>query len=577
MSKLKKVAIAVLLPLTLLGSFSAQAADIPGEQFVISNPPTNDRYTGINLADSQFNRETYSALEAFTANGTSRNSQMLTRNSCTSIGSPGCESDKWFAYHAQLGMCGEQYSTDCVSKVFAKGPDGIEHQGTFVKYFPGDTEFSYKGDPSIGLPPGASTFIVDFPDFPHQGGTKYLVVAAMTGFRAFNQTQFQVDDFTSGIFAISEVAGSFSVTKPEKVVRPDFTLYGNQATAGGFKFGPDDGTGIRRTACVQTSSTSCALPWRMPLNVDFGLSFKLHEKIAGWLHGRLTDAQSTISTNATGDQLLTIQGKPSIIPGIFGWAKKSEYPPTLKAFYQKQDQTNNDANGLGWPSIDGKTNNGPEGLPYSIMKEGFGYDEGSFAEVLAWIGALGDKAAYDQSVWSVRTLSGGTGQDCWKNTNTLSGIVSTNSTMYVGAPPTFDKASQSLDYKVVSPHYLKDGTEFKGSYDLVIKSDVARCIYGFTSAPVSATISIVSADGTSQIATTTFTEKDGWMYLTARNFTFSSPTVRVTLKQASSENKSEIKTPAKVAIKKITCTKGKTKKVVQGANPLCPSGFKLTK
>ena len=572
MRTLKKLVLALALPLAILGTNISQAADLPGEQFVLSNPPTNDRYTGINLADSQFNRNTYSALEAFTATGTSRDSRMLTRVACTSIGTTGCESNKWFAYHAQLGMCGAQYSTDCVTKVYAKGPDGIEHVGTFVKNFPGDTEFTFKGDPSIGLPPGASTFIVDFPDFPHAGGTKYLVVVSMTGYRPFNETQFQVDDFTSGIFAVSEVAGSFSVTKPETFVRPDFTLYGNQASAGGFKMGPDDGTGIRRTACVQTSPTACALPWRMPLNVDFGLSLKLHEKIAGWLHGRLTDAQSTISADASGDQLITIQGKPSIIPGVYGWAKKSDYPPTLKAFYQSKNQADVDANGLGWPSLDGKTNNGPEGLPYSIMKEGFGYDEESFAEVLAWIGASSDKAAYDQSIWSVRTLNGGSGQNCWKNTKTLSGIVSTNSTMYVGAPPTFDKASQSLDYKVVSPHYLKDGTEFKGSYDLVIKSDVARCIYGFTSAPVSATISIVSADGTAQIATTTFTEKDGWMYLTARNFTFSSPTVRVTLKQASS-----VQTPPKNPYKEFTCAKGKVKKVVRALTPKCPAGFKLVK
>jgi hypothetical protein len=106
----------------------------------------------------------------------------------------------------------------------------------------------------------------------------------------------------------------------------------------------------------------------------------------------------------------------------------------------------------------------------------------------------------------------------------------------------------------------------------VIKSDVARCIYGFTSAPVSATISIVSADGTAQIATTTFTEKDGWMYLTARNFTFSSPTVRVTLKQASS-----VQTPPKNPYKEFTCAKGKVKKVVRALTTKCPAGYKLVK
>jgi hypothetical protein len=55
-------------------------------------------------------------------------------------------------------------------------------------------------------------------------------------------------------------------------------------------------------------------------------------------------------------------------------------------------------------------------------------------------------------------------------------------------------------------HYpLPDGKEFKGMYNLVIKSDVARCIYGFSAAPVKATISIVSSDGTAQVATNQLT------------------------------------------------------------------------
>jgi hypothetical protein len=116
----------------------------------------------------------------------------------------------------------------------------------------------------------------------------------------------------------------------------------------------------------------------------------------------------------------------------------------------------------------------------------------------------------------------------------------------------------------MSPHYLPDGTEFKGSYDLMIRSDVARCIYGFSSAPISATISVISSDGTAQVATTLVREKNGWLSLSAKNFTFSAPVVKVSLKQAGS----------KVAKKStITCVKGKTSKKVTGTKPMCPKGF----
>jgi hypothetical protein len=98
-----------------------------------------------------------------------------------------------------------------------------------------------------------------------------------------------------------------------------------------------------------------------------------------------------------------------------------------------------------------------------------------------------------------------------------------------------------------------------------MRSDVARCIYGFSKAPINATISVTSADGTPQIATTIVGEKDGWLYLQAKNFEFSAPTVTAKLTQDA---------PAvitKAALKKITCIKGKVLKVVTTTS--CPKGY----
>lgn len=530
MKLVKKISIALIIPAIALGGNFAQAADIPGEQFVLSNPPTADRYTGVNLADDNAAKNTFSALEAFTANGTTRDASILTRQTCQKIGDKGCDAKKYFQYNAQLGMCDSTVTTDCVTKVFARDESGAEVEGTFVENFPGNTEFSYPGDPSIGLPAGTSPFVVDFPTHPHAGGSLYLVVLWLQGSRGFNEKQFDVEHFSTGIFAVSKVSGHYTMARPadNEETRPDHKLGGRQATAGGFNTDPSL---PRRSACVQTSLTECLLPWAMPLDTSFGFTVKLHEKVTGWLHGRIADAQSVITKAKDGDQLLTIAGKPTLVPGIYGWFKKDEYPTPLKNYYSKQDIKQVNSNGLGWPKPGSEGQMGPDGLPWSIMKEGFGYDEGGFAETLAWIAALGNKAQYAQTVWSAKSI-GNQYEQCMKGAEGLSGIVSTNSTMYIGNPPTFEKVSQSLDYKVVSPHFLPNGDEFKGSYDLVINSKVARCIYGFSSAPVSAKITILSANGSTQVATTTFTEKDGWMHLVARGFTFSSPTVRVKLSQS---------------------------------------------
>jgi hypothetical protein len=561
--------------MALLGGTVAQAADVPGEQFVIGNPATNDRYTGINLSDDQATRNTYSALEAFTADGTSPGSRMLTRAVCKKVGDPACGPEKYMQYEAQLGMCDAKVTSDCVTEVFARDENGREFVGKYVEDFPGASEFSYEGNPEINLPTGSSTFIVDFPEVPHAGGTQYLVVLWLQGDRAFNESKFKLGNFNSGIFAVSKKAGRFSVTKPETIVRPDFRVSGRQSSQGGFNL---DQSVSRRASCAQTSTTVCLLPWALPLNITFGYTLKLHEGIAGWLHGRISNAQAKITTASDGDQLITIEGRPTTVPGIYAWFKKGDYPAPLKKFYSTVDKNTENASGLGWPSLDGTINNGPDGLPYSIMKENFGYNEGGFEEVLAWISSLSDKATYSQNVWAVRSMDSGQFANCGKGSATLSGLVTTNSTMYIGKPPAFDAESQSLDYKVVSPHFLPTGEEFKGSYDLIIRSDVARCIYGFSSAPVSAKITILSADGTTQVATTIFNERDGWMYLTARGFTFSSPTVRVKLSQEAIPTASPNATPtAKAASAKkltITCVKGKASKKVTAAKPACPTGWK---
>jgi hypothetical protein len=101
-----------------------------------------------------------------------------------------------------------------------------------------------------------------------------------------------------------------------------------------------------------------------------------------------------------------------------------------------------------------------------------------------------------------------------------------------------------------------------------MRSDIARCLYGFSSAPIKAEISITSDDGEKKVATTIVNEKNGWLYLSAKGFTFSAPTINVKLSQE--------KVVAPVAQKKVTisCVKGKTTKKVTAVSPKCPAGYK---
>jgi hypothetical protein len=139
--------------------------------------------------------------------------------------------------------------------------------------------------------------------------------------------------------------------------------------------------------------------------------------------------------------------------------------------------------------------------------------------------------------------------------------VTTNSLWYSGNPPIFSKSE--LIYKVAALHFQPDGvTPFLGSYDLVLDSKAARCLYGYSSAPIQASLSIVSPNGEQQVATTTLTEQKGWLRLSAKGFTFSSPSIKIRLTQKNSS-----------ASKSISCQKGKTLTQVRGLKPVCPPGY----
>jgi hypothetical protein len=159
-------------------------------------------------------------------------------------------------------------------------------------------------------------------------------------------------------------------------------------------------------------------------------------------------------------------------------------------------------------------------------------------------------------------------------------MVVTNASIFEKGPPEFKDGS--LNYKVAGVHKNVDGSIFQGRYTYIVRSDTARCYYGFSDAPIVATVEVVSADNKSQVATVLVSENKatGFIKLQADNFTFSSPTIKVKLVQdkplvAVKEDAPKVATTA--AVKKvitITCAKGKITKKFSGANPKCPSGYK---
>jgi len=120
---------------------------------------------------------------------------------------------------------------------------------------------------------------------------------------------------------------------------------------------------------------------------------------------------------------------------------------------------------------------------------------------------------------------------CFTAKQRLNGVVVTNATQYSAGPPEFDSATGTLNYKVSAPHYRSGGAETKGVYALFMRSETARCLYGFDRAPIKSTIEVIEKEGVQDVATTSVSERNGWLQLSAYNYTHSSPTLKVKLGQ----------------------------------------------
>jgi hypothetical protein len=158
--------------------------------------------------------------------------------------------------------------------------------------------------------------------------------------------------------------------------------------------------------------------------------------------------------------------------------------------------------------------------------------------------------------------------------------VSTNAAIYEGDPPSL--VDGELVYRVAGVHNDSDGKVFQGSYDLILQSSVARCLYKLNNNPIQASISIENQGGDVNVKTTIFKEEGGWVRLSAAGFTFSQPTIKVKLTQQPNVSPSISPTPkpsptfssSKEVKSTITCVKGSKTKKVSGVKPKCPKGFR---
>lgn len=483
---------------------------------------------------------------------------------CTGFNDPICIGEinagrgGWWSNIAFAPCKTKDQLTACIEAVRIKNSDGTYRDLTFKKVIPGNY---WPADPAIGLPEGSAPSLwIDPKETNSNKG--YLVAAA--GALSANTNDSTVKNVSLTSFQ-SSISPYEMIAEPGTTGLDVISINGVRKLSAGF--GPH---------CIWADIGECGVQSEFAPETRLQLVLHLPTLISTWLLGRMRDPEISVESISKNPDLskdisrVTITADSVEIPLIAAKVDLAEMSEAQKKYFS-----------------DPKNNMGKPDFPNNLK----GYD------------GIGTASSYDLAFemyelfekqwpksaqlmfprWSARSLMGND-QNFAQCANTtpgkFQGVVTTNASIYQGAPPVFN--GESFDYKVAGVHRKTNGDVFQGSYDLILDSKFARCLYKFSAAPIKASVSITNADGNSNMATSTFTEKDGWMKLSVNGFTFSSPKITVKLSQEKvvvaptpSPNPSPPATINPASIQKtITCVKGKVMEKIKAGAPKCPTGYK---
>ena len=449
------------------------------------------------------------------------------------LGKDACDFDDraWFFDASQiLPFCESGTQENCLEGISATKADGSIVQGKFLHTVEGER---WKALPETGLYEATMPALFEIPGVVNSGGVATYVVALKTRMSYDRgKKKFVTLSMSANVFGYSTKASGSAPTKTVQKV---------------------DADGITRVYqnhdpnCLFTETNVCGIEQDFPKETAFQVTARIPNELAGWFHGRMTHQEIAIDKFSAANNRVSIKANPADVARMAVVATRSNSSEAAQAMLMSRGGHG------GYTAFNGNS------IKDFWATEG----PGAFFALNEWRDEMKDTAAGVSTEWNFATVESRADSACMEDTTKVLGMVTTNATLYSGDAPDFYDGQ--LEYKVGGLHFAPDGkTLNEGSYDLLMRSEVARCLYGFSNAPISAKISVVGEGGENRVATTVVREKDGWLHLAAYGFTFSSPTISVKLTQA------------KPAAKKttITCVKGKLSKKVTAVGPKCPAGYK---
>lgn len=533
----------MLLPLLLVSALLNPASSIAQDQIVknahVGVIATQNSFA-LKIVDSY--QKGFSALYASNSNGIVK--------FCRSIEESGCANN--LTAETVLPICRDLDSPNCIESLSIIDEGLVRRKLIYIRSISIKDGYVYTSAPSRGLPePGQISLWKD--EAP--GGDKYFSLnTSLTSKSKRNDSE------------VSFLASDLSVEINQYVERSENISLGIGPMQGPIAAGWNPPASIKEIECAWHEVGLCGVKQIMDISQKLEVTLRVPDSVSGWVYGRLRNQEVNIEPFTLNQSRITVSGSPVEVPGILAeidFTKDSQ----LVTEYDIRTRTQR-SQAISLPSTQFVLSDGGDSTIFSVFSK-----------------TLNDRSQYEYTKWSIYTKPflnvGATSlgqykfQECIKKEKGVQGFVTSNAPIYESSPPSFD--GEYLNYKVAGTHFKSDGRLFEGSYDLSIRSSLARCIYGFTSAPISATISVVNSEGESKVKTTTFNEtNNGWVNFSAAGFTFSSPTIKIQISQELVTPPAAVSAPAiiKPIVKKISCQKKKMIKKISGVNPKCPAGYK---
>lgn len=513
----------LVIPIT--GVVRAESPDIDDTWFF--EQPSTDGWHGIKFADRAGPEDAFSHLKRL---------ETYHGKPCASTTEGRCADTPEQVFNAVIPVCVDAADVNCLVGFGTVDDAGNRTPATFTKAVPTSGLSDFAAERTVDLPRGATGQLWQLASPSHAAGDQYYTRVRVTGSRK-SAGKFTHSALDIGLYATKST--------PVECDRDCVNGLGYNEVMKSWEYnkGPGDGAQFGKT-CVASGEAeansklgTCLERKALPTDKRFYVTVRLSQTPVGWLHGRLSSPEVTIEKKDDGVTTIDVVGRAIPVPIVVKGMDWSELPASLQAVYAKSSWPGSrEAGGTDMSRQSVTVTDPPKRniiyLPSASGKPGI-------EELQAWIPLVGDKASANVTTWGVRTLSStemAGAEACITNEKGVAGIVTTNATEYSAGPPTFVKSTGTLDYQVAAPHYTSGGRVFAGDYNLVMKSTVARCIYGFTKAPITMSIEVVDSGGQTSTAVTSVAEKDGWLKLSASGFTHSSPVVKAKLIQNITRN-----------------------------------------